>query len=389
MLAGCGGAASGVPKSARGITTLAVKLVDDEGNPVEGAEVGPHLVCAQSRPDGKTVKDTGWKLPGFEKLKSGKDGMLRFRTGERQVVEGPALHAVAWHAERKLIGIALPKLAWHDTPGEIVMAPECTVKFHLACPELDARKRPVKSATIHARWADEDPFKIVDWMQLKRLDGDFEFPSPAGDIRLLIETDDTQTRDFKFTVPVGQRELNLGAIELKATELALLEDRPAPEFQEVVAWVNSQPLDLAKLKGKVVVLDFWGHWCGACVTYGIPELLDLHDQFHDQGLVIIGVHVSRGPTVVDSAEKLEPKIAESRAKFWKGRQLPFPLALAVGKQGVFQYLDKDPAIATDSGVKTYPTDVLIDRHGKVVATSAGYPISARFRDALKTALSER
>jgi thiol-disulfide isomerase/thioredoxin len=138
----------------------------------------------------------------------------------------------------------------------------------------------------------------------------------------------------------------------------------------------------------VVVLDFWGHWCGACVTYGIPELLDLHDQFHDQGLVIIGVHVSRGP-VVDTAEKLEEKTAQTREKFWKGRKLPFPVALTVGKQGLIHYLDKDPAIVTDYGVKMYPTDVLIDRHGKVVATSAGYPISARFRDALKTALSER
>jgi thiol-disulfide isomerase/thioredoxin len=388
-LGGCGEPASGVSKSANGIVTLGVKLVDDQGNPVEGADVGAHLICAQSPPDGKTIKDSSWKLPGFERAKSGKDGLLRFRTGERQVAEGPFLHAVAWHAERKLIGIALPKLAWRDTPGEIVMAPECRVKFHLACPELETRKRPVQSATIHARWADEDPFKITDWMELKRLDGNFEFPSPAGDIRLLIEADDTQTRDFKFTVPVGKRELDLGAIDLKATELALRVDQPAPEFQDVVAWVNSQPLDLAKVKGKVVVLDFWGHWCGACVIYGIPELLDLHDQFRDQGLVIIGVHVSRGGTVVDTAEKLEEKTAQTREKFWKGRKLPFPVALAVGKQGLVHYLDKEPAITADYGVKNYPTDILIDRHGKIAASSVGYPISARFREAMKKTIAEK
>jgi thiol-disulfide isomerase/thioredoxin len=386
---GCGGPASGVTKSANGIVTLAVKLVDEQGKPVEGAVAGPHLVCEQSRPDGKTIKDTGWNLPAFEKEKSGKDGMLHFRTGERQVSEGPSMHAVAWHAERKLIGIAMPKLAWRDKPGEIVMAPECRVKFHLACPELDTRNRPVKSATIHARWADEDPYKVTDWMQLKRRDGNFDFPSPAGDIRLLIETDDAQTRDFKFTVPVGQRELDLGAIELKATELALLEDQPAPEFQDVVGWVNSGPLDLAKLKGKVVLLDYWGHWCGACVMYSMPEMLELHDQFDKQGLVIIGVHVSRGGTVVDTAEKLEEKTKDIRTKFWKGRSLPFPVALAVGKQGLVHYLDKEPRIASEYGVKTYPTAILIDRQGKVAAYSVAFPLSENFRDTLKRLLAER
>jgi thiol-disulfide isomerase/thioredoxin len=389
MIAGCGTQGGDAQNSARGIVTLAVKLVDEQGNPVEGADLGPHLVCVQSAADGKEIKDAGWSVPAFEKVKSGKDGMLRFRTGERQLVEGPLMHAVAWDAERKLVGVGLPKLEWRDKPGEIVVAPACRIKFRLACPELEARERPVKSATIHARWADEDPMKIVDWMQLKRIDGNFEFPSPAGEVRLLIEADNTQTRDFKFTVPAGRQEVDLGAIELKATALALLEGRPAPEFQEVVAWVSSPPLDAAKLKGKVVVLDFWGHWCGACVTYGIPELLELHDKYHDQGLVIIGVHVSRGSTVVDTEAKLEQLTAQTREKFWKGRKLPFPVALAVGKQGVFHFLDKDPAITADYGVNMYPTDVLIDRNGKVVASSAGYPLSAKFREALRKALAER
>jgi thiol-disulfide isomerase/thioredoxin len=214
-------------------------------------------------------------------------------------------------------------------------------------------------------------------------------PAIPGEIRLLIETDGTQSHDFKFTLPAGQREIDLGAIELKATELALLEDQPAPEFQDVVGWVNSQPLDLAKLKGKVVLLDYWGHWCGACVTYSMPELLELHDQFHKQGLVIIGVHVSHGGLVVDTAEKLEEKISDIRTKFWKGRSLPFPVALAVGKQGLVHYLDKEPRIASDYGVKTYPTAILIDRQGKVAAYSVAYPLSDKFRDTLKRLLADR
>jgi thiol-disulfide isomerase/thioredoxin len=384
-LAGCAGAA----EAKDGMATISARLVDEQGNPVEGAEVGPDVSCAQSRPDGKTIKETGWTIFGFERAKTGKDGIVRFRTGLRQLSQGPFMHAVAWQADRKLFGIAMPQLRWGNKPGEIVLKPACWVKFHFSCPELEARNRPVKSAVIQARWADEDPFKFTAWMELKKLDGNFEFPALPGAIQLEITTDDTVSRTYKFTLPPGQRELDLGAIDLSATKLALREDQRAPEFHDVVAWVNSQPLDLAKLKGKVVLLDFWGYWCGACVQYSMPELLDLYEQRHDQGLVIIGVHVSRGGTVVESAEKLEPKISEIRAKFWKGRSLPFPVALAVGKQGLVHYLDKEPGIATDYGVQTYPTAILIDRRGKVAAYSVGFPLSEKFRDALKRVLSER
>ena len=49
---------------------------------------------------------------------------------------------------------------------------------------------------------------------------------------------------------------------------------PAPELENEV-WLNSdQPLRLKDLHGKVVLLEFWGYWCGPCV-YRLPELFEL------------------------------------------------------------------------------------------------------------------
>lgn len=52
------------------------------------------------------------------------------------------------------------------------------------------------------------------------------------------------------------------------------------------------PLDLAHLKGKVVVIDFWASWCAPC-RQSFPWLNEMQAKYRDRGLVIIGVNVDR------------------------------------------------------------------------------------------------
>lgn len=52
------------------------------------------------------------------------------------------------------------------------------------------------------------------------------------------------------------------------------------------------PLDLARLKGKVVVIDFWASWCAPC-RQSFPWLNEMQAKYRDRGLVIIGVNVDR------------------------------------------------------------------------------------------------
>jgi cytochrome c biogenesis protein CcdA/thiol-disulfide isomerase/thioredoxin len=75
-----------------------------------------------------------------------------------------------------------------------------------------------------------------------------------------------------------------------AVEESTLRDfGPAPEFEEIALWVNSEPLTLASLRGKVVVLDFWTYSCVNCLRT-LPHVKRWYATYRDKGLVIVGVH---------------------------------------------------------------------------------------------------
>ena len=64
--------------------------------------------------------------------------------------------------------------------------------------------------------------------------------------------------------------------------------QPAPEFTNDT-WVNSGPLRLTELKGKVVLIEFWTFGCYNCQNVE-PYVKSWHDKFKDRGLIVIGVH---------------------------------------------------------------------------------------------------
>ena len=63
--------------------------------------------------------------------------------------------------------------------------------------------------------------------------------------------------------------------------------RPPELFNQV--WLNSEPLKLADLHGKVVIVEFWTFGCINCKNV-LPSLREWHQKYKDDGLVIIGVH---------------------------------------------------------------------------------------------------
>lgn len=64
---------------------------------------------------------------------------------------------------------------------------------------------------------------------------------------------------------------------------------PAPDFVGITEWINSLPLTLTELKGKVVLIDFWTYSCINCIRT-FPYLLHWYEAYKDKGLVIVGVH---------------------------------------------------------------------------------------------------
>ncbi len=63
----------------------------------------------------------------------------------------------------------------------------------------------------------------------------------------------------------------------------------APELVGITGWINSSPLTMEELKGKVVLVDFWTYSCINCLRT-LPYLEKWYADYKDQGLVIIGVH---------------------------------------------------------------------------------------------------
>ncbi len=63
----------------------------------------------------------------------------------------------------------------------------------------------------------------------------------------------------------------------------------APEFRGIVQWINSDPMTMEELRGKVVLIDFWTYSCINCQRT-LPYIRDWHDKYGEMGLVVVGIH---------------------------------------------------------------------------------------------------
>jgi cytochrome c biogenesis protein CcdA/thiol-disulfide isomerase/thioredoxin len=86
----------------------------------------------------------------------------------------------------------------------------------------------------------------------------------------------------------GELEELVGSPGL-AEEARLDDFGPAPEFQAIEGWINSGPLSMEALRGKVVVIDFWTYSCINCLRT-LPHVRAWDEAYRDDGLVIVGVH---------------------------------------------------------------------------------------------------
>ncbi|KQV59092.1 MULTISPECIES: thioredoxin family protein [unclassified Duganella] len=63
----------------------------------------------------------------------------------------------------------------------------------------------------------------------------------------------------------------------------------APEFSGIAQWLNSEPLTMKQLRGKVILVDFWTYDCINCINT-LSHVVQWHDKYKDKGLVVVGVH---------------------------------------------------------------------------------------------------
>jgi thiol-disulfide isomerase/thioredoxin/uncharacterized protein (DUF736 family) len=126
--------------------------------------------------------------------------------------------------------------------------------------------------------------------------------------------------------------------------------------------LDGQEVDLATLKGQVVLIDFWSTTCGPCVA-GLPEIKAVYEKFHDRGFEVIGI-------------SLDDKEGALR-RFLTEKKLPWPQHFdgkGWGNRWAVRY-----------GIFSIPTLWLIDKSGKLRADNARFNLERRVESLLKEA----
>jgi thiol-disulfide isomerase/thioredoxin len=155
---------------------------------------------------------------------------------------------------------------------------------------------------------------------------------------------ESQIRRWRGTSIVSRLQKNLN--------LLTLQGKPMPPLREA-EWIGAKPASLISLRGKVLLLFFWAHWCSDCKG-DAPIIAKVAQEFAPQGLVVVAPTRLYGYTAEEehAAPALErPFVDKVYAHYYA----------TIPNAGV----PLDPGNFERFGVSTTPTIVLVDRRGIV------------------------
>lgn len=161
------------------------------------------------------------------------------------------------------------------------------------------------------------------------------------------------------------------AVRVEATE----ESRPLPQFshQEAREWINSPPLEVEDLAGRVLLVDVWTFDCWNCYR-SIPWLRSLESRFGDAGFELIGVHTP------EFAHERKRDNVEQRMEYFG---ITHPVML-----------DNDFSYWSALGTRAWPSFYVVDRAGRIRGsfvgeTHAGDARARRMEALIEMLLAER
>ncbi|SAK47543.1 redoxin domain-containing protein [Caballeronia temeraria] len=136
----------------------------------------------------------------------------------------------------------------------------------------------------------------------------------------------------------------------------------APDFTGIDNWINSAPLDLKQLRGKVVLVDFWTFDCINC-AHTLPHVKDWYSRYRDKGLVVVGVHTPEYTFERDTGN----------------------LKKAIARYGIEYPVAQDNRYATWNAYNNqyWPAFYLIDQNGKIVYAQFGEGSYAKTEDTIR------
>lgn len=147
-------------------------------------------------------------------------------------------------------------------------------------------------------------------------------------------------------------------------KLDAITGRPAPPLQ-VDYWLNASDITWTGLRGRVVLLDFWGAWCAPCKAL-TPKLLELQRKYESRGFTIVGIHTARD--------------ADRGRLYVRQKGIGYPIG----------FERRGEPVAAAYHVNGYPDLHLVDHRGilRYADLSNGAPIE-RIESAIEALLVER
>jgi cytochrome c biogenesis protein CcdA/thiol-disulfide isomerase/thioredoxin len=142
---------------------------------------------------------------------------------------------------------------------------------------------------------------------------------------------------------------------------------PAPDFTGISEWINSKPLTLQQLRGRVVLVDFWTYSCINCLRT-LPHLEAWDKRYRKAGLTIVGVH-----TPEFAFEHVPSNVREASRKLG----VRYPVAIDDGYHTWSAYQND-----------SWPAEYLIDKRGHVREIKKGEGQYDETEEAIQTLLGE-
>jgi thiol-disulfide isomerase/thioredoxin len=350
---------------------LVLNVIDEQRKPVAGAQIGRFMWNADyDLPNGREGFTTlaGDKVP-VAQTTSDKDGRVEIQYAWFfDADEPPDVPAalVVYQKDRGLMAVvALDPLTFERTlDGKV---PSMEIDLHRAVPVQGTLSRiaaPLAAGEssftrVHVYLNCNTQLRPLSSLSTSRR---FHFPLPPGDYLLDCYGVNSDITFRYLKIDADSTPVNL-ELDLPVDRLTSLTGKLAPELRGIKAWQNGKATTLADLRGKWVLVDFWGFWCGPCIA-AMPELMKLHDELAAKGLAIVAVHDDS----VESLEELNQFVAPIKQQAWNGRDLPFFVALDGGGERPISGTERSVKGATHAayGVQHWPTTVLIDPNGVVL-----------------------